>query len=211
MARRRTTMIGTTLRLVGLGLCIVVTATACGDNSGGGSPQPTEPNVGFECKGTVSDGAGDTILLPTGASGVPALDICDPQDISAADAVTKCTDMLQSYADFINNMTGKMIMVSQLTCNIAQFEQINSDCPNMDPPGIPDPPFSGGPSQYVANLTGNLHFAVNVDVEVTSFTVSADSPTSGQVGYTIVPLDRVCPPQGCALLMTSLTAAVADF
>lgn len=195
------------------GTAVLISALGCGKDSSGGNP--VEPNVGFLCRGSVSDGAGDTVLLPSGASNLPPLDICDPLNISSADAITKCTDkcngMLQGYADAINARGGTMVTVGQLTCSIQQFEQINSDCPNMDPPGVPEPPFSGGPSQYVANLTGNLHFAVDVNVAIGSVTVSRDTPATGQLGYTIIPLDRNCPPQGCDLLITSLSVAVADF
>ena len=192
---------------------IFAAAISCGGS--GSPPTPVEPNVAFECKGTVSDGAGDVILLPTGANNLPALDICAVQNITFSAAITQCTDkcdgLLQSYADAINSMNGTMVTVSQLTCNVNQFEQIASDCPNMDPPGVPEPPFSGGTSQYVANLSGQVNFSVDVDTPLGTTNVSSTPATSGQIGYTIIPLDRNCPPQGCELLITSLSLDVADF
>ena len=50
-----------------------------------------------------------------------------------------------------------------------------------------------------------------VDLGIDSFTVSSVTSTAGQFGYTIIPLNRVCPVQGCDLLVTTLSLDAADF
>jgi hypothetical protein len=197
---------------------VLVGAIVVGCGGGSSSP-PTEPNETFACQGNVSDPRGDSTPLPGGpgpSGNVAPLDICAPPGTALSTNVThcqtKCQSALSTYATLIDATLPAgtpQVTVSQLTCNISNVSVLLSDCPNTDPPGIPDPLFAGGPAQYVANLSGNVNIAVNTNTVLG--TVSQNPGTSGQLAYTILPLDLACPPQGCQLLVTNFALAVNNF
>jgi hypothetical protein len=152
-------------------------------------------------------------------SGLMSLNMCAPENISNTDGIAKCNDkckgVLQMYADFINTMAGTTVIndpSTELTCHATSFLQNQNDCPDLDPPGVPEPPLNGGPSQYVATLAGNLHTDVQAGSEFGTLNATADTGMAGTMAYTIVPLDRNCPEiTGCQLLVSQLSVDIDDF
>ena len=191
------------------------TGSGSGGSGSGGSGSGGSGPVAFQCRGAVGDSSGDVLTLP--APNTPRLDICEPADVSfpngVAACVSRCQAQLQSYADALNAMNdpAQPITVSQLNCNINDFQQEAPDCSNLPASETVSGSFVSGPSQYLATLSGNMHLDVGVDTPVGSLSVSRDSPAHGTVGYTILPLSRTCPSTGCQLLMTTFALGVDDF
>jgi uncharacterized protein (TIGR03382 family) len=191
---------------------VAILVTSCGGKTSGGGGLPTEPEKEFACHGQINVPNGQPLPLPSVGNGVPPLDVCDlanqTSDILVAHCENKCGSILTEYGQATNiNTTG-------FTCSVDMPIPLSEDCPNTDPPGISEPPITGGPAQFVASLTGNTHLNVSDQVCALiciSDSVSADSATSAQLAYTIVPTNRVCPPQGCQLLVTALNLNVNDF
>ena len=187
--------------------------------TGGGNP-----NMVFACNGVVTEGdagdAGEVLNLPSpGLPGVMPLDVCAPADAGASDLLAKCaakcTNSLTSYATALtNSMPSDPVNASNLNCVIRNDNPLPNTCPDMDPPGVPEPPFSGGPAQYVASLTGDVHLNVAFDTGIPGIgtvNVGSDTTASGQIGYAILPSSLFCPPDGCQVLFTGFNLAVADF
>jgi hypothetical protein len=186
-------------------------AVACG--SGGSHSNPTEPDETLACVGKVSDSNGDSTPLPGGpgpAGNVAPLDICVSPTATTVSDVTQCqsqcTGALSTYASLIDASLPPgtpSVQVSQLTCSISNVEVVSTMCP--DPPT----PLSGGPAQYVANLSGSVN--VSVDTGTPLGTISTSTGASGQMGYAILPPTLECPPQGCELVVTGFNLAVGNF
>ena len=221
MARARAAAMRVWAAYAGVSAAVGVLA-GCG--SGGGTPKPL-PNVLYLCHGSVFETGMPTVSveLPGTSNGAaPEIDICDPPDVAFTqgqdDCQAQCTMHLKQYVDVVNAANNTTLMDDQLlSCSINDFEQKANSCTTataaivIDQPGGTSLPTAGGPAQYVANLSGNMHVAVNVDVVLGSITATSDTPISGQMGYTIIPLDRNCPEDGCQLLVTTFGFAAADF
>jgi hypothetical protein len=205
---------------------------ACGGSGGsvGGASSsdggnPIEPNQEFECVGQLNDTAqpADKLDFPTAASPAPLA--CVPPDSGAALVLQKCQSKcdagLAQFAAFIDqqdNLTGPSneIIANDLTCTIEQTVGPLATgngvkgCPNTDPPGLPEPLLSGGPSQYVADLSGDLSLSVATGTIVGTVTFNG-IPVSGSIAYSIAPIDLNCPPAGCQLVISSLNLQAPTF
>jgi len=151
-------------------LVLVVAVAGASTGCGGKSPNPgdnqKEPNREIECVGVLTDPKQpqDSVDFPTPASPPPLA--CVAKTATDSDIVAKCQSKCDGsrdqYAAFIDqqyDLTGpdNKIVADDLVCQITQtVPQVTSQgpqgCPDLDPPGIPEPLLAGGPSQYAASV-----------------------------------------------------------
>ncbi len=189
--------------------------SATSSDGGDGGAAVTEPYQEFQCAATVSD-----TLLDADTLAMPAPLACAPVNVDAEALTEKCESKceagLSAYAGFFDNDAAVPVIVADLSCTIGSTTGINMadggplGCPDADPPSNPDPLFTGGPAQYVADLSGDL--SLSVDTGTVVGTVGfGPFPMSGEIAYAIAPLDLNCPSAGCSLLITSLNLQAPTF
>ncbi len=204
-------------------LGVVVLAGLSASCGGSNSAPPAEPNQQIACDVLLTDPGqpSDNSVFPMIPQQEPLA--CVPPNSSAAAIDAKCTSkcmsQLSTYAAFINandNPPTAVIVgtggIVDLTCTVEPVTLPSSPmgCPNTDPPGQPEPLFSGGPAQYVADLSGDLSLSVATGT-IAGTVGFGPFAMSGEIAYAIAPIDRNCPPAGCQLLITSLNLQAPAF